>query len=84
MVVLEKVEQVGGLDVTALERFAGLGVLKAVVPPVMEENSLEAPWVVGGREGVILLVQKKALEVKRGVWRGEALERENIWAFWCP
>lgn len=81
VLVLEKVEQLGGLDATALEKSAGLGNLKAVVQLVMMERALEALW---GPEAMILLVQKKGLESKGGVWRREVLERGNIWASLPP
>lgn len=75
VLVLEKVEQLGGLDATALEKSAGLGNLMAVVQLVMMERALEALW---GPEAMILLVQKKGLESKGGVWRREVLERGNF------
>lgn len=84
VVVLEKVEQLGGLDAMALEKSAGLRVLKTMARPVMEESALEASWGLGGWEAMILLEQKKSLELKKRVWRREVLERGNTWASLPP
>ena len=83
-VVLEKVEQLGGLDATALKKSAGLPVLMTMARPVTEESAFEALWGLGDWEGMILLEQKKNLELARKVWRREVLERGNIWASLAP
>lgn len=82
--VLEDVEQLGGLDGTALENSAGHGFLKAVVRPVVEGSALDALWGLRDSRSTILAVQEEGLELKRGVWRGEGLERGNTWAFLPP
>lgn len=50
----------------------------------MEESVVEVWWGLGDRETMILLVQNKGLELKGGVWRGEVVERGNIWALSPP
>lgn len=82
--VLEHAEQLGGSDATALKESAGLGNLEAVVRPVEKESALEAWLGLRSREARTFLVQEDYVELKRGVWRWEVLERGNIWAFLPP
>lgn len=82
--LLEDVELRRGSDATALEKPAGLEMLEAVIRPVVEQSSRERSWGLWSQEAMILLVQEKDFELEGRVWRGEGLERGNIWAFWPP
>ena len=84
LAVLEKVEQLRGSDTTALEKSVGLGILEVVVRPVVDESALEALWGLWSRKARDSLVQEKNVELMAGVWRGEELGRESIWAFSPP
>lgn len=84
--VLEKVEQLGDSNATALEEWAELGIPDAVVGPVVEESPLAGWCGRWSREVQVrsCLVRAEDHELKTGVWRGEGLERGNIWAFSRP
>ena len=84
LVVLEKADQIGGQDATTSARTAGLLVPQAAVRRIVEESVLEAWWNLQSWGSRVLALHANVAGVKRMVWRGEELERGNIWIFLPP
>ena len=88
--VVVKVERVGSLDATVLDKSAAHKLPEAVIPKrvtrkamvrrVMEESALERWWWgLQGLESGTLVVQERGVDATRRIWSWGVQGRGNIW-----